>query len=132
MYVCLCTGVTDGKIRDAIYEGCCSYREVREATGVASQCGKCACLAKQVVRETLTSLQASQAAWVFQQNFLQRNYQVSNEPDLTSGFFMPKIQVLRAKTRNTNILIPINFHLLFKHLGLTVVNTQIKLCLIYG
>jgi bacterioferritin-associated ferredoxin len=25
-----------------------------QATGVASQCGKCACLAKEVVRETLT------------------------------------------------------------------------------
>jgi bacterioferritin-associated ferredoxin len=61
MYVCLCTGVTDGQIREAIYEGCCSYREVRQATGVASQCGKCACLAKQVVRETLTELQSSQA-----------------------------------------------------------------------
>ena len=62
MYVCLCTGVTDGQIRDAIFEGCCSYREVREATGVASQCGKCACLAKQVVRETLSKVQSSQAA----------------------------------------------------------------------
>ncbi|AIC22009.1 MULTISPECIES: bacterioferritin-associated ferredoxin [Pseudomonas] len=62
MYVCLCTGVTDGQIRDAIYDGCCSYREVRQATGVAGQCGKCACLAKQVVRETLTELQSSQPA----------------------------------------------------------------------
>ncbi len=62
MYVCLCTGVTDGQIRDAIYEGCCSYREVRQATGVASQCGKCACLAKEVVRETLGKLQSAQAA----------------------------------------------------------------------
>ncbi|PNG35190.1 (2Fe-2S)-binding protein [Pseudomonas protegens] len=62
MYVCLCTGVTDGQIREAIYEGCCSYRDVRQATGVASQCGKCACLAKQVVRETLTELHSSQAA----------------------------------------------------------------------
>ncbi|MFO6376508.1 (2Fe-2S)-binding protein, partial [Pseudomonas aeruginosa] len=26
MYVCLCQGVTDNQIRDAIYEGCCSYR----------------------------------------------------------------------------------------------------------
>ena len=49
-----------------------------------------------------------------------------------SGFFMSKIQALRTKTRNTNILIPINFHLLFQHLGLTVVSTRIKLCLIYG
>ncbi|KIH82189.1 bacterioferritin-associated ferredoxin [Pseudomonas batumici] len=62
MYVCLCTGVTDGQIREAIYDGCCSYREVRQATGVASQCGKCACLAKQVVRETLTELQSQHAA----------------------------------------------------------------------
>lgn len=62
MYVCLCVGVTDGQIRDAIYEGCCSYREVREVTQVGTQCGKCACLAKQVVRETLTELQVSQQA----------------------------------------------------------------------
>lgn len=62
MYVCLCQGVTDGQIRDAIYDGCCSYRDVRETLGVATQCGKCACLAKQVVRETLTTLQSNQAA----------------------------------------------------------------------
>ncbi|MCF4996006.1 (2Fe-2S)-binding protein [Pseudomonas syringae] len=62
MYVCLCTGVTDGQIRDAINEGCCSYKEVRLATGVASQCGKCACLAKEVVRETLAKSQFVQAA----------------------------------------------------------------------
>jgi bacterioferritin-associated ferredoxin len=69
MYVCLCTGVTDGKIRDAIYEGCCSYKEVRLATGVASQCGKCACLAKEVVRETLMELQTAQAAIPFPAEF---------------------------------------------------------------
>jgi len=51
MYVCLCTGVTDGQIR-----------EVRQATGVASQCGKCACLAKEVVRETLAKVQTAQAS----------------------------------------------------------------------
>jgi len=60
MYVCLCEGITDGQIREAIYEGCCSYKEVRESLGVASQCGKCACLAKQVVRDTLSQLHNSQ------------------------------------------------------------------------
>lgn len=70
MYVCLCQGVTDGQIRDAIYEGCCSYRDVREALGVASQCGKCACLAKQVVRDTLSNVQSSQAATPFPANFV--------------------------------------------------------------
>ncbi|UVJ43046.1 bacterioferritin-associated ferredoxin [Pseudomonas sp. LS1212] len=69
MYVCLCVGVTDGHIREAIYEGCCSYREVRAATNVGTQCGKCACLAKQVVRETLTKLQATQASLPFPAEF---------------------------------------------------------------
>lgn len=70
MYVCLCQGVTDGQIRDAIYEGCCSYRDIRETLGVASQCGKCACVAKQVVRETLSDLQASQVGNVQPANFI--------------------------------------------------------------
>ena len=69
MYVCLCEGVTDGQIREAIYEGCCSYRDVRTALGVASQCGKCACLAKQVVRETLSDVQSSQAVMAYPASF---------------------------------------------------------------
>lgn len=43
---------------------------------------------------------------------------------------MPVIQQVRIKTRNTNILIPINFHLLFNNLGLTVEVTGLKLLLI--
>jgi bacterioferritin-associated ferredoxin len=35
---------------------------VRETLGVATQCGKCACLAKQVVRDTLTQVQTAQAS----------------------------------------------------------------------
>ncbi|WP_296251994.1 bacterioferritin-associated ferredoxin [Pseudomonas sp. UBA4194] len=62
MYVCLCQGVTDGQIREAIYDGCCSYRDVRETLGVAMQCGKCACLAKEVVRDTLTEIQSAQTS----------------------------------------------------------------------
>lgn len=45
---------------------------------------------------------------------------------------MPLNQLLSAKTRNTNILIPINFHLLFNNLGLTPVNAQLKLRLIHS
>ncbi len=44
-----------------------------------------------------------------------------------SGFFMPVNQMLSVQTRNTNILIPINFHLLFNNLGLTPINTRLKL-----
>ncbi|SSB96896.1 bacterioferritin [Pseudomonas sp. 43mfcvi1.1] len=49
-----------------------------------------------------------------------------------SGFFMPVNQLLSVQTRNTNILIPINFHLLFNNLGLTPVNVRLKLCPIYS
>lgn len=66
MYVCLCNGVSDGQIREAINEGCCSYREVREQLGVGTQCGKCACLAKQITRDTLSEVQASRSQAFFQ------------------------------------------------------------------
>lgn len=45
---------------------------------------------------------------------------------------MPRIQLLRIQTRNTNILIPINFYILFNNLGLTLGITQLKLGLIYS
>lgn len=45
---------------------------------------------------------------------------------------MPVIQLVSAKTRNTNILIPINFHLLFNNLGLTLGISPLKLRLIHS
>ncbi|MCJ8169809.1 bacterioferritin-associated ferredoxin [Atopomonas sediminilitoris] len=56
MYVCLCQGVTDHQLRAAVDSGCGSYKEVRLKTGVASQCGKCACQAKQIVRDALADM----------------------------------------------------------------------------
>ncbi len=44
-----------------------------------------------------------------------------------SGFFMSVNQMVSVQTRNTNILIPINFHLLFNNLGLTLINARLKL-----
>ncbi len=70
MYVCLCLGVTDGQIREALYEGCCNYRDVRESLGVGTQCGKCACMAKQVVSDTLAELQSSQGALLTNTQFV--------------------------------------------------------------
>ena len=51
MYVCLCEGVTDGQIRTAVGVGVSSMRQLREQLGVASQCGRCACHAKQLLDE---------------------------------------------------------------------------------
>jgi bacterioferritin-associated ferredoxin len=41
MYVCLCMGVSDGEIKDAIREGACSVHEVMECTGAGTGCGSC-------------------------------------------------------------------------------------------
>jgi bacterioferritin-associated ferredoxin len=113
MYVCLCTGVTDGQIRDAIYEGCCSYKEVRQATGVASQCGKCACLAKEVVRETLTKLQTAQAAIPFRRIYSSVNTISKNRT--LSGFFMPQINRLGSRRGTQTFL----FLLIFIYYSIT-------------
>ena len=53
MYVCLCKGITDSQIRAAIEDGATSVRDVRNSLGVASQCGKCGILTREIVRETL-------------------------------------------------------------------------------
>jgi bacterioferritin-associated ferredoxin len=55
MYVCICKGITDTQIRNAVQDGASSIREVRQALGVASQCGKCGILASEIVRESLGS-----------------------------------------------------------------------------
>lgn len=53
MYVCVCKGVTDHQIRQQVSDGARSWREVREATGCATQCGKCACVGKSVTRDAV-------------------------------------------------------------------------------
>lgn len=51
MYVCLCKGITDTQIRDAITDGACSMRDLRERLDVASQCGKCGRECKSLISE---------------------------------------------------------------------------------
>lgn len=41
MYVCLCYGVTDSQIREAIESGADSRAALRRKLGVGSQCGCC-------------------------------------------------------------------------------------------
>lgn len=53
MYVCLCKGITDHQIRAAVNDGANSIRAVRDSLGVMTQCGKCACLTRDIVRETI-------------------------------------------------------------------------------
>jgi bacterioferritin-associated ferredoxin len=41
-------------IRNAVSDGARSWSEVRERTECATQCGKCACMAKTITREAIT------------------------------------------------------------------------------
>jgi bacterioferritin-associated ferredoxin len=60
MYVCLCKGITDSQIRAAIQDGANSFKDVRNTLGVASQCGKCGILAREILRETLLDTNTEQ------------------------------------------------------------------------
>ena len=55
MYVCLCKGVTDHAIRDAVAAGAESLRDVSRELGVARQCGKCASLARSVIADAIAT-----------------------------------------------------------------------------
>jgi bacterioferritin-associated ferredoxin len=56
MYVCLCNGVTDREIKRAINKGASNLEHLREELGVASRCGRCACLTQSIIDETLGEL----------------------------------------------------------------------------
>ena len=55
MYVCLCTGVTDRQIREAAENGVTSMRQLGKELGVGRQCGRCACTARAILRESRSS-----------------------------------------------------------------------------
>ena len=52
MYICVCKGVTDSAIREAVYQGAERMRDLKISLGVAGQCGKCACHTKEVLDQT--------------------------------------------------------------------------------
>ena len=51
MYVCICNGVTDRDIQDAASRGARTVKDLRRELGVASECGKCASCAHEVLCE---------------------------------------------------------------------------------
>ncbi len=53
MYVCLCKGITEIQIRAAVADGAKSMRAVCNTLGVASQCGQCGILTREIVRQSL-------------------------------------------------------------------------------
>ncbi len=53
MYVCICNGITDRAIREAVAAGVSSLTELERRTGCSGACGSCAELAEQVLHEAL-------------------------------------------------------------------------------
>ncbi|MDR9826871.1 (2Fe-2S)-binding protein [Vibrio sp. FNV 38] len=57
MYVCLCHGISDKKIRKlAIEEGVQDIRSIKRCTSLGSQCGKCVKQAKEILNESQQQL----------------------------------------------------------------------------
>lgn len=54
MYVCMCYGVTDKAIKQAVEtQGAGNLRELREVMDIGSQCGKCIAMAQQIIDNTI-------------------------------------------------------------------------------
>lgn len=58
MYVCLCRGITDQDIKDAVNNGAGSYREIRDLLDLGTCCGRCAPEARAVINEELSVIAA--------------------------------------------------------------------------
>lgn len=62
MYVCLCHGVTDRDIRAAVCNGASSMRDLARELNVATECGRCACHANQIRKQTLLQISEPELA----------------------------------------------------------------------
>lgn len=63
MYVCLCTGITDTQIRQALESGCGNLRDLRHKLGVGKQCGKCLVAASELLRAPPAAANVCQPAF---------------------------------------------------------------------
>ena len=51
MYLCLCYGVTDRKIKELLQDGVCSLQEVQKICNAGTNCGSCICQLKEMLKE---------------------------------------------------------------------------------
>jgi len=56
VYVCLCNGVTDRQIREAVDSGCDSVGELTMRTGCGANCGSCLGMAASMIAEMQAEL----------------------------------------------------------------------------
>ena len=58
MYVCLCRGITDQDIKEAVANGAGSYREIRDQLVLGTCCGRCAPEARAIISDEVAQIAA--------------------------------------------------------------------------
>ncbi|MEO8816491.1 MAG: (2Fe-2S)-binding protein [Mycobacterium sp.] len=56
MYVCLCAGVTNQMVSDAVAAGASTSKEVATMCGAGGDCGRCRCTVRGIIEATLASV----------------------------------------------------------------------------
>jgi bacterioferritin-associated ferredoxin len=56
MYVCICHGVSDSVIEQAVENGATTMKALNTELNVASQCGKCCQCAKKILNKKLMQI----------------------------------------------------------------------------
>jgi bacterioferritin-associated ferredoxin len=51
MYICLCQGISEKRLQQAIREGARSFEQLQSCTGVATCCGACEPCAREMLGE---------------------------------------------------------------------------------
>ena len=49
MYVCLCHGISESRMQQAIHEGARSFEQLQSCTGIATCCGACEPCAREML-----------------------------------------------------------------------------------
>ena len=52
MYVCICNGITDRDVREAVHAGASDLSQLSAMTGCSTVCGSCGDLALEIMEET--------------------------------------------------------------------------------
>ncbi len=55
MYVCICRGISDRRLREVVASGVGSFEELQAETGVATCCGSCEPTARALVEQSVDS-----------------------------------------------------------------------------
>jgi len=63
MYVCVCHGITDRDIREAVAEGASSVTDIARMLGAGTCCGTCQDFTRELIREARSSGVIEQLAY---------------------------------------------------------------------